>query len=152
MNGAACAGVTAVPAGEPLIARSGRRDDGRGHAASEGGPVMIRTGRAVPKPGGKIVLRKAVDGGPAADIRVELETVWLSKKQMPELFDAERSVLSRHLRSKIRNGELDKDSACAFSCTYRGRRKDLRHAVQGSLGHHLRRDCVRQASTRSCAS
>ena len=41
------------------------------------------------------------------------ETVWLSKEQMALLFDRDRSVISRHINSIYKEGELDKESTCA---------------------------------------
>lgn len=75
---------------------------------------MIKTKRAAAKPGGEIVFYKAVDGGPAVDVRLELETVWLSQKQMSDLFDTERSVVTKHLRNIFNSKELNKDSVCAY--------------------------------------
>ena len=75
---------------------------------------MIKTKRTAPKPSGEVVFYKTVDGGPAVDVRLELETVWLTQKQMSDLFDTERSVITKHLRNVFKIRELDKDSVCAF--------------------------------------
>ena len=76
--------------------------------------MMIKKSGTAPKPGGKIVFYKTVDGGPAVDVRLELETVWFTQKQMSDLFDTERSVITKHLRNIFNSRELDKDSVCAF--------------------------------------
>jgi hypothetical protein len=39
--------------------------------------------------------------------------VWLSQAQMVYLFGRERSVITKHIRKVISDGELD-NSACAF--------------------------------------
>ena len=75
---------------------------------------MIKTKRTAPKPSGEVVFYKTVDGGPAVDVRLELETVWFTQKQMSDLFDTERSVITKHLRNIFNSRELDKDSVCAF--------------------------------------
>lgn len=41
------------------------------------------------------------------------ETVWLSQKQMAELFEVDRTRISRHINNIYKEGELDKDSTCA---------------------------------------
>lgn len=41
------------------------------------------------------------------------ETVWLSKEQIGQLFDRDRSVVSRHINNIYKEGELFKDSSCA---------------------------------------
>ena len=43
----------------------------------------------------------------------EEDTVWLSKEQMSLLFDRNRSVISRHIKSIYEEGELNKESSCA---------------------------------------
>jgi prophage maintenance system killer protein len=60
--------------------------------------------------GGEIVLYKTKDGRTALDVRLERETVWLSQKQMVDLFATERSVITKHLNNIFRSGELQKES------------------------------------------
>jgi prophage maintenance system killer protein len=59
---------------------------------------------------GEVVLYRAADGGPALDVRLERESVWLSQAQMAELFGRERSVLTKHVNNVFKEGELDKKS------------------------------------------
>lgn len=40
-------------------------------------------------------------------------TFWLTQKAMAELFDVERSVITKHLNNIFKTEELDKDSVCA---------------------------------------
>lgn len=51
--------------------------------------------------------------GGAIDVRVDQETVWLSQEQMAQLFERERSVITKHLRNIFRNEELDEKAVCA---------------------------------------
>jgi hypothetical protein len=55
---------------------------------------------------GEIVLYRTADGGPALDVRLERESVWLSQAQMAELFGRERSVLTKHVNN------IFKEPAC----------------------------------------
>ena len=41
------------------------------------------------------------------------ETVWLTQQQMAELFDKDRTVISRHIRNIYKEGELERDITCA---------------------------------------
>ena len=60
--------------------------------------------------GGEIVLYRTPDGRTELDVRLEYETLWLTQKQMAELFDTERSVITKHLRNVFSSGELDQES------------------------------------------
>lgn len=54
---------------------------------------------------------------PEGNIRVEVlyasETFWLSQKRLAELFDVDRSVITKHLKNIFTTEELDEDSVCA---------------------------------------
>ncbi|MBX3178355.1 MAG: virulence RhuM family protein [Candidatus Hydrogenedentes bacterium] len=41
------------------------------------------------------------------------ETVWLTQRDIADLFGSERSVITKHLRNVFRNGELEERSVCA---------------------------------------
>ena len=47
------------------------------------------------------------------NVSPEEDTVWLSKEQIAQLFDRDRSVVSRHINNIYKEGELCKDSSCA---------------------------------------
>lgn len=47
---------------------------------------------------------------PAVDVRLEGETVWLSQRQMAELFDVDVRTISEHLSNVFSSGELEKDA------------------------------------------
>lgn len=54
---------------------------------------------------------------PESDIRIEVffkdETVWLTQKKIAELFDVDRTVVTKHFRNIFKSGELEKRSVCA---------------------------------------
>ena len=54
---------------------------------------------------GEIVIYEAEDGA-SVEVRLEEETVWLSLNQIAELFQRDKSVISRHLRNVFASGEL----------------------------------------------
>ena len=63
---------------------------------------------------GEIVIYKTEDGQAALEVRLQKETIWLTQKQMAELFRTERSVITKHLRNIFKEGELKEDSVCAI--------------------------------------
>lgn len=65
----------------------------------------------------EIVLFDTPDGTVRLEVRLEDETVWLSLNQMANLFDRDKSVVSRHLRNIFQSGELERDSVVAKSAT-----------------------------------
>jgi hypothetical protein len=62
---------------------------------------------------GEIVLYRSADGGPALDVRLERDTVWLDAHQMAELFGRDRTVIVRHIRNVYATGELQRETTCA---------------------------------------
>jgi len=54
------------------------------------------------------------DGKTRIDVRMENETVWLSQAQMAELFQRDRSVITRHVNNAISEGEVDEKSNVQF--------------------------------------
>lgn len=58
---------------------------------------------------GSILLYEAA-GVPAVEVRLDRETVWLTQKQMALLLDTERSVITKHIRTIVRAGELEEKS------------------------------------------
>ena len=66
---------------------------------------------------GEMVLYRAPDGSVELDVRLEKENIWLNLNQMAELFDRDKSVISRHLRNVFREGELERDAVVAKNAT-----------------------------------
>jgi len=63
------------------------------------------------------------------------EMVWLSQKQLCELFDRDKSVISRHIRNILQEDELDKDSTVAKNATVQkeGKREVIREVEYYNL-------------------
>ena len=61
-------------------------------------------------PHGKIALYEAPDGQVRLDVRLERETIWLSQKQMAELFDTSTDNVGLHLRNVYVEGELGEEA------------------------------------------
>lgn len=59
---------------------------------------------------GEIIIYEGADGAPSIDVRVEGKTVWLSQKQMAELFDCSVDNVSLHMKNIFKEGELNENS------------------------------------------
>ena len=60
--------------------------------------------------GGEIVLYRAKDGRTTLDVRLDRETVWLTQRQMAELFQKDTDTVGLHIRNAFKDGELDRRS------------------------------------------
>jgi len=58
----------------------------------------------------EIKIYKTPDGQTSIEVKLEKETVWLSQKQMAELFDKDSDTIGLHLRNIYKSGELDEKS------------------------------------------
>jgi len=56
---------------------------------------------------------RSQDGSVQLEVKLNQDTLWLTQKQLADLFQAERSVITKHLRNVFMTGELDKDAVCA---------------------------------------
>ena len=57
-------------------------------------------------PRGQIVLYRKPGGATTLDVRLRNETLWLTQAQIADLFQKERSVITKHLRNIFDTGEL----------------------------------------------
>ena len=61
----------------------------------------------------EVLIYEIETGKPGVDVRLDGETVWLSREQMAQLFERDRSVITKHLGNIFRDGELDPSATCA---------------------------------------
>jgi len=66
---------------------------------------------------GQILLYQTPDGESRIEVTLQGETVWLSLDQMAELFQRNKSTISRHIKNVFEEGELDKDMVVAKFAT-----------------------------------
>lgn len=64
-------------------------------------------------PSTQVLLYQAEDRRTRIEVRLENETVWLSLNQMAELFQRDKSVISRHIRNIFDEGELTRGAVVA---------------------------------------
>ena len=61
-----------------------------------------------------ILIYQTEDGITKIDVRMEDKTVWLTQGQMSDLFQRDRSVITKHIKNVFAEGELDEKSNVHF--------------------------------------
>lgn len=65
----------------------------------------------------EIIFYQTEDGASKIDVRLQNNTVWLSLNELSELFQRDKSVISRHIKNIYEEGELKEDSTVANFAT-----------------------------------
>ena len=66
---------------------------------------------------GQILLYQTPDGVTKIEVKLQNETVWLSLDQMAELFQRNKSTISRHIKNVFEEGELNRELVVAKNAT-----------------------------------
>ncbi len=66
---------------------------------------------------GQFLLYQTPDGDSQIEVKLQNNTVWLSLDQMAELFQRNKSTISRHIKNVLEDGELEADSVIANFAT-----------------------------------
>lgn len=66
---------------------------------------------------GEMLIYQTEDGLTKIDVNMQNETVWLSLDQMADLFQRDKSTISRHIKNIFDEGELDRNSVVANFAT-----------------------------------
>ena len=66
---------------------------------------------------GQILLYQTPDGVSRIEVKLQGETVWLTLDQMAELFQRNKSTISRHIKNVLEEGELQKEVVVANFAT-----------------------------------
>jgi len=71
-----------------------------------------------PVPGkGELILYRTEDGQTKIEVRLQDDTAWLSLNEMTELFQRDKSVVSKHIKNVFEEGELSPDAVVANFAT-----------------------------------
>lgn len=65
----------------------------------------------------EVLMYVTEDGTVKLEVAMESETVWLNLSQLCELFQRDKSVISRHIKNIYTEGELEESSTVAFFAT-----------------------------------
>lgn len=87
----------------------------------------------VPPPGGEVLVYEAPDGGVRVEVKLDRETVWLSQRQMSELFATTPENVLMHLKNIYADGELDEP---ATAKDFLAVRVEGKRQVQRRLKHY----------------
>lgn len=81
---------------------------------------------------GEILIYQTEDGKAVLDVKLENETVWLTQSQLCDLFERDKSVISRHIRNLFDEGELRREPTVAKIATvvHRGFRGDVTEEIE----------------------
>lgn len=60
-----------------------------------------------------VLIYGEVGNGPQVEVTIINETMWMTQRQMAELFNVDRSVIGKHLKNVFECGELTQDMVCA---------------------------------------
>lgn len=81
---------------------------------------------------GQIIFYQTVDGESKIEVTLANDTVWLTIDQMAELFQRNKSTISRHIKNVFDEGELNREVVVAKFAT------TTQHgAIEGKLQTHL---------------
>ena len=81
---------------------------------------------------GEIVLYQTEDGVTKLNVHLQNESVWLSQDQIAELYQRDKSVISRHIRNIFAEGELEEKEVVAFFAT-----TSAHGAIEGLTQTHM---------------
>lgn len=98
---------------------------------------------------GQILLYQTPGGESRIEVRLQSDTVWLNLAQMAELFQRNKSTISRHIKNVFEEGELTREMVVANFAT------TTRHgAVEGKSQTHqveyYNLDMIISTSTNCC--
>ena len=65
---------------------------------------------------GQIILFQTQGGETKIEVRLANESVWLTADQMAELFQRNKSTISRHIKNIYESAELEQKSNCCIFC------------------------------------
>lgn len=65
----------------------------------------------------ELIIYQTEDGRTKIDVHMENETVWLSLDQMAELFQRDKSTISKHIKNIFNEGELERGAVVANFAT-----------------------------------
>lgn len=66
---------------------------------------------------GNILVYQTIDGQTRLEVLLANDTVWLTADQMAELFQRNKSTISRHIKNVFEDGELDPNVVVALFAT-----------------------------------
>lgn len=96
-------------------------------------------------PGGEVLVYETPEGGVRVDVRLDSDTVWLTQRQMADLFDSSADNIGQHLKNIFENNEIDEGATTEdFSVVQMEGNRRVRRQVKHynldaiiSVGYHV---------------
>lgn len=82
---------------------------------------------------GEILIYQTEDGRATIDVKLDNNTIWLNQYQMADLFDTDRSSLTKHIKNIYSSGELYREATCAKIAQVQ---KEGNRRVKRSIEHY----------------
>ena len=82
---------------------------------------------------GQFTIYQSADGSIATEVRLEGDTVWLSQKQMAELFDKDVRTINEHVINAFEEGELTREATIR---NFRIVRQEGQRQVEREIEHY----------------
>ena len=82
---------------------------------------------------GEIVIYKDAKEGARVEVRLENETIWLTLNQIADLFDTDKSGISRHIKNIYKSGELNPNATVAKIATVQ---KEGKREIERSIEYY----------------
>ncbi len=61
----------------------------------------------------EVIIYRDANHAPKVEVLLQGENLWLTQKSIAQLFDVDRSVITKHVKNIFLSGELQEDSVCA---------------------------------------
>lgn len=83
----------------------------------------------------KIIIYQTPDGNTSIDVTLDQDTVWLDQQQLSELFQTDRTSVTKHIKNIYKSSELDESATCAkiAQVQQEGNRKIRRNITRYNL-------------------
>jgi len=79
----------------------------------------------------QILIYKREDGKSVFQVKLGGDTIWLSQKQMAELFDKDSDTIGMHLKNIYKSDELEQDSTIEkYSVVRQEGKRDVKRKIQ----------------------
>ena len=93
---------------------------------------------------GEVLLYETPDRGVELQVRLEGDTLWLSQKQIAEVFGTKRPAITKHLANIFASGELDEPAVCSILEHTAAEFAGQAQAAQKELMIHLIMNLIRR--------
>ncbi len=61
----------------------------------------------------EVIIYRDANNAPKVEVLLQGENLWLTQKSIAQLFDVDRTVITKHIKNIFVSGELQEDSVCA---------------------------------------